>query len=965
MHYLVSACFRFIIIGFFILLASHLNAQQRSLKIIGTVENNMNPIPSAKATLYKEGKSVDIIFTKSNGEFVFDLEIGYEYLIEVQKSGLLTKRIAFNTELPDQVEGKWTMEFAMSLFEGCEGVNTSALNDPVDRIKYSINKSDFISDAAYVQKIRGRIEDLLMAIDNCNADKFQDLVEEADALNKARELEKAREKYQEALNVNPDDRYAQKQVENINKQIGVDRKNQQKYDSALSEAERLYAEKQYEAAREKYNEASQAMPLNSYPKEKISEIDRLMQEKNKAEQAKQSTESKYNNLIAQGNAAYTAKNFVAAKSYYEQALQIKPGASFPQQRVTELGPAIEKQKQLTLSKAAGDKSYKEALAMGQSAMQSKNYDVAKQHYNRALTLKPEESYPQQMIKEIDRLIADQQMTQLKARKADAQDQIDEALDEGDAMYKNKNYEGAANAYQKALQLNPKDSYAQQRYNKAKSMVTAADADKQKALAHKEKIIEADALVAAASYQQAIAVYQQALLAKPGDAGLQAKLANAEQQLATQQQKQASTQAKKKEYDQLLAQGNNYFSSTQYANAKQSFEKALAIFPAQAYPRNKIQEIDAILTKNQKEQQYKGIVVKADNLMKLKEYPDAKSLYQQALAIKTGDSYAQLKITEIDGLLGERKKLAAEQKAKQEQYNKTIQDADNRFKSLKYTEAKTAYQQALGLKPSEAYPKTQITKIEARIAAKTRLADEQKAKEFKYDEAISLADRLYGQNKLGEAKTQYERALSFKSDETYPTGQLVKINSKLAQIEKTKQEKAAFEQRYKTAIAAADIAYDKRDYQSAKSGYMQALNMKPSETYPRQRLNKIAEFERIMAQKEAARNAAIASAASSAAATPKPSKLTELIFVNNSEKDKYLNKLKKEYPPGVTLEIYKEKTKTTERFVVYRGDEIREFRKVKFNWGGVEYSLNGKPITLQYFNTQVKARDGEYFKEINL
>jgi hypothetical protein len=230
----------------------------------------------------------------------------------------------------------------------------------------------------------------------------------------------------------------------------------------------------------------------------------------------------------------------------------------------------------------------------------------------------------------------------------------------------------------------------------------------------------------------------------------------------------------------------------------------------------------------------------------------------------------------------------------------------------------------------------------------------------------MADRLFGQNNLEGAKVQYEKALSFKPNETYPTGQIVKINGQLAQIDKAKQEKAAYEQRYKAVISEADRAYDKRDYSTAKAKYMQALGMKSSETYPQQRLNKIAELERIIAQKEASKNAAIAAASTSAAAAPttKPSKLAKLDFANDSERDKYLSELKKDYQQGVTLEIHRERTSTTERYIVFRGNEIREFRKVKYSWG-TEYSMNGKPITEQYFKTQVKVREGEYFKEIKL
>ena len=36
--------------------------------------------------------------------------------------------------------------------------------------------------------------------------------------------------------------------------------------------------------------------------------------------------------------------------------------------------------------------------------------------------------------------------------------------------------------------------------------------------------------------------------------------------------------------------------------------------------------------------------------------------------------------------------------------------------------------------------------------------------------------------------------------------------------------------------------------------------------------------------------------------------------------------------------------------------------VKFNWGGLEYTLNGIPISGQYFETQVKPREGEFFQK---
>ncbi len=274
----------------------------------------------------------------------------------------------------------------------------------------------------------------------------------------------------------------------------------------------------------------------------------------------------------------------------------------------------------------------------------------------------------------------------------------------------------------------------------------------------------------------------------------------------------------------------------------------------------------------------------------------------------------------------------------------------------------AYQKALTIKPSETYPQQQITKIDNLIAEEARRENEQRTIEQQYNTAIAQADKLYNENKLEEAKVAYQKALGFKSNEAYPTSQIAKIDTQLAQIEKEHQERAAFEQQYNNIIASADKAYDQRDYPSAKTAYMEALKLKPGEKYPQQRLNKIAEFERILAVQEANRNVTTTTTSANQTTSPKPSKLADLNFANDSERDKYLNGLKKQYPEGITLEIHKDKTFTTNRYVVIRGNEVREFRMVKFNWGGVEYSLNGIPISGQYFETQVKQREGEFFQK---
>ncbi|MBN1596989.1 MAG: hypothetical protein JW894_01740 [Bacteroidales bacterium] len=1075
----------------YIFLLNNLYAQERSIRIIGTSEYNYNPLPNTKVILYKDGKEIRTLHTGADGEFRFDLDLNSEYLITLEKAGYLGKKIAFNTDLPDEVIGKWTIEFAMTLYIGCEGVDASALNDPVDRIKFSTNKNDFISDEVYAQKMRGRLEQLLVNIERCETEKFQEARSEGDKLYQANNLAEAREKYEEALSIYPNDRYSKKKIEDINEKIGENKQNQEIFDRTVAEADKFLSEEQYEAARIKFNEALRAMPQNNYPREKIAEIDDFIRANEQAHQAELDKEREYNGFIAKANAALNAQNYIAAKGFFEQALLINPTAAFPKQKITELESLIKKQKEHELADAAHEKSYSEAMAMGQNALVIRDYETARQHFSRAQMLKPSESLPREKMAEIDEQIRADKLADMQAQKAEIQQKIKAALDEGDKQFQAGNYAAAEVAYQQVLQFNPNDAYAKQRLNRAKSLVLAAEAEKQQAMekAFKEIVDNGDAFIVAKSYEQAISAYKQAMLQKPNDPVLLNKIAEAEQMLAMHKQKEAADKDKKKRYDQFIAQGNSLLAANKLTEAQSAYQSALQIFPDQTLPRNKINEINALLDQKTKEEQHRQLISKADALFASKEYSQAKTLYEQALSLNAADSYARQKIGEIDGIIRENERLEAEEVAKTEQYNRIIREADNLFALKRNPEAKATYQRALGLKPAEtypqqqitlinnmvaeeqralqeqqareqqyreaisradaafntknyadartiyqqalalknaetyprqkiieidqilreqqlrdeqyertlteannlftakqlesakqtynralsikpteAYPKSQIAKIDALIAEQIKKENEQKAIEFQYSEAIKMADKLYGMNDLIDAKSYYQRALSVKANEQYPQSQISKIDAQLAALEKEKQEKLAFEQKYNAILGSADKAYNQRDYKSAKNSYMEALEMKPSDSYPQEQLNKIAEFERILAQQEASRNVTVpagGTAVGGAATVPAAGKLADLNFQNDSERDKYLNELRKEYPEGVTLEVHKEKTKTTHRYVVIRDSEVREFRQVKFNWGGVEFTLNGTPITSQYFNSQVKVREGEYFKKIEM
>ncbi|RME14826.1 MAG: hypothetical protein D6799_06700, partial [Bacteroidetes bacterium] len=115
----------------------------------------------------------------------------------------------------------------------------------------------------------------------------------------------------------------------------------------------------------------------------------------------------------------------------------------------------------------------------------------------------------------------------------------------------------------------------------------------------------------------------------------------------------------------------------------------------------------------------------------------------------------------------------------------------------------------------------------------------KESEKKYQELIKNADAAYAKNKLEDAKNLYTQALALRPDEQYPKNQIALIDKTLAEL-KAKQEaeakaKAELEAKYNAAIKKGDDAFTKKDWNTAKSSYNEALTYKPNEKYPKDQL----------------------------------------------------------------------------------------------------------------------------------
>jgi len=860
----------------FCLLTSAVFSQGWVMPVEGKVMTGAIKATGAVVTLYKNGQQQQQVVTTSNGKFSFELLPNAEFIISVTKPGYVTKKFKivtanvpadraeagnFNPFQPDVT--LFEMPAAPEIAKRVEAI----LSQPIAIYQYIPSENNFNYDEKYTQSIQQKLAelaDLQKQVEKEMQDKAKNAAVEAqkqleidtkykaaiakgDKAFSTADYPLAKAGYNEALVIKPGEAYPKQKISEIDKLMAganAQKEIDSKYKAAITKADAQFTAKDYASAKTSYTEASGIKPSEAYPKTRIAEIDKLLADANKQKEV----DEKYKAAIAKADASFGTKEYIAAKTTYTEASYLKPAEKYPKDKLAEIDKLLAdagKQKEI-------DEKYKVAIAKGDGAFSSKDYASAKTAYTDATGIKPSEQYPKTKLAEIEKLLAN----------ANKQKEIDEkyqaAITKGDNAFKAKDYTTAKAGFTEASGVKPAEAYPKQMLAEIDKLLSdsanaAAAAAKQKEIDEKYKaaIAKGDGAFTTKDYSTAKSGYMEATGIKPAEAYPKQKLAEIDKLLSDAANASAAA-AKQKEIDEkykaAITKGDGAFNSKDYSTARAGYTEASGIKPSEQYPKTKLAEIDKLLgaaeAEKQKEQQYKDAIAKADAAFGTKDYAGAKNSYTQATTIKPAEKYPKDKISEIDKILAD---LASQKSAaeKDKQYNDAIAKADKLFTAKDYSNSKSAYNEALGVKPSEQYPKTKIVEIDKLLAAldaQKSSAAKQKEIDEKYKAAIAKGDGAFTTKDYSTAKSGYTEASGIKPSEQYPKQKLAEIDKLLAELAAQKSG-AEKEKLYKDAIARGDKLFAGKFYEDSKSAYNDALGVKPAEQYPK---DKIAEINKILA-----------------------------------------------------------------------------------------------------------------------
>jgi len=503
-------------------------------------------------------------------------------------------------------------------------------------------------------------------------------------------------------------------------------------------------------------------------------------------------EKDYQKAMSDGNKAMSNGKYGLAKTYYAGALAIKVGDEAAEEKIANA------QKKYDKDQAAKnqEKAYTAAIESAEYALNEEDYKEAEAQFQMALDAKSGDLYARDQLKEIrDFMVA----------AAKAEQTYIVSIGKADAALAVNDYITAKAEYIKASEAKPKDKYAIDQLAHVEGLLIA---DAQKESDYIQAIERGESSMENKDYESAKAAFEQASSVKPYEKYPKEQIAKVTALLA-------EIALQSNNYDDAIKRGDDALANTEFELAKKAFEEAIDINPTQQYPKDKIDEINSKMAELDKlNAEYADIIKDADQRYESKDLIAAKAEYSKALEIKPNEPHPAARVKEISQILEKEAQV-------DEEYKAAISNADNAFKAKDYNSAKFEYQAAASLKPEEEYPKDQLAQIETYLSEIAK-------KDEDYDKAISEGDRSLGSEDFESAKTSYTLALSLKPEESYPKDQLALIEGKMVELANLNEE-------YDETIATADEQFEAGELTDAKLSFEKALDLKPSETYPKEKI----------------------------------------------------------------------------------------------------------------------------------
>jgi len=264
--------------------------------------------------------------------------------------------------------------------------------------------------------------------------------------------------------------------------------------------------------------------------------------------------------------------------------------------------------------------YSALVKQADQALAAKDYPTALMFYTKASYTKPELKYASGKIAEINELLD---------ATADSKALLFEnIIIQAENFYKQKDYPKAKLEYQKALALDPSAQFPKDRL----AQISAVFTDPSDLAYFNDAVANGDKALATNDFEKAILFYETALSVKSDAKTVKDKISYT-RKLQAESKSRADQSAK------IIAVADKLLAAEKRPEALIEYQKALELTPANAYVKQKIQEIDKYTSdKKAVQDNYDKAIEQADQFYINRDFANARLKYQEALKAKPEARY---------------------------------------------------------------------------------------------------------------------------------------------------------------------------------------------------------------------------------------------------------------------------------------------------------------------------------------
>lgn len=525
----------------------------------------------------------------------------------------------------------------------------------------------------------------------------------------------------------------------------------------------------------------------------------------------------FQSLIASGDKEYANKEYIKAKTYYQEALRLKPNDASAKNKLDNTLQKIREENKK-------EEQFFEYIDNGDNFYSNNELEKALAEYNKALKIFPKDEYALGKKQEITTILKDEK---------DKLDSFNEMVALGDNLLKQEKYAEAVMQYESALKLYPNNSAAKSKYQDAKSKKEVYDL---KVSEFERLCSQGQEFTLRKKYAEAIDAYEQALQIFPA------------KEISD---KVTELQAKKQvadNYDAKITEADALYEDRSYNEAKAAYQEALSVIPNDSYALGMISRIDEIVNspeyrkiqsdKAKIDSDFANFISKGESAESAKNYELALSYYVNALELKPNNADALAKKKNAEDMIlyteqqrKEQERLAAAEAERQrkEQIQSLINTGNQQITSKQYAEAEHTFNQVLALDPNNVVATEKLGVIAGFYE------EIQRQKQENYNRAMSEGQYAMDSRNFAEAIRQYNIALTNKPGDEAATQQLT-----FAQ-QNENMRVAGLQNEYNGYITKADAQFQTKNYDKAIELYTKAMNVGTDNPYPANKIREIGEI----------------------------------------------------------------------------------------------------------------------------